>query len=53
MSPMNPLAELDQLNLEPRAKTQVAQLIQSLMEQQVRDAKLIHANCPLTHELAY
>jgi len=57
MLPMNPLAELDQLNLEPAAKTQVAALIQSLMEQQERDAKLIQAKdvkiAALTHELAY
>lgn len=54
---MNPVAELDQLSLEPSAKTQVAQLIQSLMEQQARDAKLIHTKdvkiAALTHELAY
>ena len=54
---MNPLAKLDQLNLEPAAKTEVAALIQSLMEQQARDAKLIQAKdikiAALTHELAY
>jgi hypothetical protein len=40
---MNPLAELDQLNLEPTTKTEVAALIQSLVEQVERDAKLIQA----------
>ncbi len=43
MSLMNILAELDQLNLELSARTQVAQLIQSLMEQQAQDVKLIQA----------
>jgi transposase len=54
---MNPLAKLEQLNLEPAAKTEVAVLIQSLIEQAERDAKLIHAKDikigALTHELAY
>ncbi|WP_190303184.1 hypothetical protein [Methylomonas rhizoryzae] len=36
---MNPLVKLDQLNLEPAAKTEVAALIQSLIEQAERDAK--------------
>ena len=40
---MNPLAKLDQLNLEPAAKTEVAALIQSLIEQAERDAKIIQA----------
>ena len=54
---MNPLAELDQLNLEPTTKTEVAALIQSLVEQVERDAKLIQAKDikigALTDELAY
>lgn len=54
---MNPLAKLDQLNLEPAAKTEVAALIQSLIERNKRDAKLIQAKdvkiTALTHELAY
>jgi len=54
---MNMLAKLDQLNLEPAAKTEVAALIQSLVEQAERDAKLIHAKDvkieALTFELAY
>jgi transposase len=54
---MNPLAELDQLNLEPAAKTQVAALIRSLLEQSDRDAKIIQTKdikiAALTHELAY
>ena len=54
---MNPWAELDQFNLEPVAKSQVAELIQSLLDQQARDAKLIQAKdvkiTALTHELAY
>ena len=54
---MNPLAKLDQLNLEPAAKTEVAVVMQALLEQVERDAKIIHANelkiAALTHELAY
>ena len=54
---MNPLAELDQLNLEPTTKTEVAALIQSLIEQGQRDAKIIQAKDvkieALTFELAY
>ena len=54
---MNPLAKLDQLNLEPSAKTEVAALIQSLIEQAERDAKTIQTKdvkiAALTHELAY
>lgn len=64
MTAMNPLAQLDQLNLEPAAKTEVAALIQSLIEQNERDAKVIqtkdttiHAKDvkieALTFELAY
>jgi transposase len=61
---MNSLAKLDQLNLEPAAKTEVAALIQSLIGQAERDAKTIQAKdaiinakdvkiAALTHELAY
>jgi len=54
---MNPLAKLEQLNLEPAAKTEVAALIQSLIEQAERDAKIIQAKEvkieALTYELAY
>jgi transposase len=61
---MNPLAKLDQLNLEPAAKTEVAALIQALIEQAERDTKLIRAKDTaiqakdakidaLTYELAY
>jgi transposase len=54
---MNPLAKLDQLNLEPSAKTEVAALIQALTEQAERDAKTIQSKevkiAALTHELAY
>jgi len=61
---MNTLAKLDQLNLEPTAKTEVAALIQALIEQAERDAKTIQAKdavinakdikiSALTHELAY
>jgi transposase len=61
---MNPLAKLDQLNLEPAAKTEVAVLIQALIEQAERDAKAIQAKDTaiqakdakidaLTYELAY
>jgi transposase len=54
---MNPLAKLDQLHLEPSAKTEVAALIQALIEQAERDAKAIQSKdvkiAALTHELAY
>ncbi len=61
---MNSLSKLDQLNLDPAAKTEVAALIQSLIEQAERDAKIIQAKgaiinakdvkiAALTHELAY
>ena len=53
---MNPLAKLDQLNLEPAAKTEVAALIQSLIDQAAQDAKAIQTKDlkigALTHELA-
>jgi len=41
MSPMNLLAELDQLNLEPAAKTQVAAMLQELVEQAAQAAQTI------------
>jgi hypothetical protein len=61
---MNPLARLDQLNLDPSAKTEVAALLQALMDQTAQDAQVIqtkdatiHAKDikigALTHELAY
>ncbi|WP_404357139.1 IS66 family transposase [Methylotuvimicrobium sp. KM1] len=61
---MNPLAELDQLNLEPAAKNQVAALLQALLDQAAQDAKTIEAKeadiqakdlkiGALTYELAY
>jgi transposase len=61
---MNPLAELDQLNLEPAAKTQVAAMLQALIEQTAQDAQTIAKKdvslqakdlkiAALTHELAY
>ncbi len=57
MTTMKPLAKLDQLNLEPSAKTEVAVLIQALIDQVTRDAKLIQSKdvkiAALTHELAY
>ncbi|WP_404355494.1 IS66 family transposase [Methylotuvimicrobium sp. KM1] len=61
---MNPLAELDQLNLEPAAKNHVAALLQALLDQAAQDAKTIEAKeadiqakdlkiGALTYELAY
>ena len=54
---MNPLAKLDHLNLNPAAKSEVAALIQSLLDQCERDAKTIKAKDfkieALTHELAH
>jgi transposase len=54
---MNPQAKLEQLNLEPTAKTEEAALIQSLIEQAERDAKTIQAKDvkieALIFELAY
>ena len=40
---MKYLAELDQMNLDSAAKTQVAGMLQSLLEQGQRDAKLLQA----------
>lgn len=61
---MNPLEKLEQLNLEPTAKTEVAALLQALMDQAAQDAQVIQAKeatihakdlkiGALTHELAY
>lgn len=54
---MNVLAKLDQLDLNPVAKTEVAALIQALLDQSERDAKAIQAKDlkieALTHELAH
>lgn len=55
MSAMNPLAELDQLNLDPAAKTQVAAVVQALLEQanqsvaqlQAKDAELQAKNAEI------
>jgi len=63
-SPMNPLAEIDQLDLEPAATSQVAAMLQALLDPSARDAKIIQAKdlaiqakdvkiAALTHELAY
>ncbi len=57
MQTMNPLAKLDHLDLNPAAKTQVAAMIQALLDQAKRDAKTIQAKDfkikALTHELAH
>jgi hypothetical protein len=65
IQPMNSLAELDHLNLEPAAKAQIAALIQSLLDQadhaasqlqQSKDAEIKAKDFKieaLTHELAY
>jgi len=54
---MNPLAKIDQLNLEPADKTELAAMFQTLIEQSERDARIIQAKAlkiaALTHELAY
>ena len=54
---MNPLAELDDLDLNPAAKTQMAAMIQALLDQVASDAKTIQAKDfkieALTHELAH
>lgn len=61
---MKLLAELDHLDLDPTAKSQVAALIQSLLDQAERDAALLQAKDAiikakdfkieaLTHEVAY
>jgi transposase len=61
---MNSLAKLDQLNLDPSAKTEVAALLQALMDQAAQDAQVIQPKDAtiyakdlkigaLTHELAY
>jgi hypothetical protein len=54
---MKPLAEMDNLNLDPVAKSQVAAMFQTLLAQAERDAKTIQAKDlkieALTHELAH
>ncbi len=54
---MNRLAKLDQLDLNPVAKTEVAALIQALLDQAERDAKAIQVKDikieALIHELAH
>lgn len=40
---MKSLAELDQLDLDPTAKTQIAALVQSLLDQAERDAALLQS----------
>jgi len=54
---MNPLAELDSLDIDPVAKSQVAAMFQTLLAQVERDAKTIQAKDlkieALTHELAH
>ena len=54
---MNPLAQLDQLNLDSTAKSQVVALFQTLLDQTAHDAKTIQAKDlkiqALTHELAH
>jgi transposase len=44
MSLMNPLADLDRLNLEPAAKTHIAGLLQALVDQVARDAETLQAH---------
>ena len=64
IGPMNPLAELDKINLEPAAKNQVAAMLQALLNQAAQDAESILSKdaaiqakdvkiAALTHELAY
>lgn len=54
---MNPLAQLDQLNLDSAAKSQVVALFQTLLDQAAHDAETIQAKDlkiqALTHELAH
>jgi hypothetical protein len=54
---MNPLAELDSLDIDPVAKSQVAAMFQTLLAQVERDAKTLQAKDlkieALTHELAH
>jgi transposase len=64
MRAMNPLAQIDRLNLDPTAKTQVAAVVQTLLEQAKQDAAALQAKDAeiqfkdqkiqaLTHELAH
>jgi transposase len=61
---MNTLSRLDRLNLDPTAKTQVAAIVQTLLEQAKQDAAALQAKDAeiqfkdqkiqaLTHELAH
>ncbi|MDP1663742.1 MAG: hypothetical protein Q8L79_01345 [Methylobacter sp.] len=54
---MNPLTKLEQLNLEPAAKTEVAAMLQAFLDQAIQDAKAIQTKDvkieALTFELAY
>lgn len=61
---MNPFAELDSLDLDPSAKSQVADMIRALLDQTAHDAELLHLKDAqiqakdlkieaLTHELAH
>jgi transposase len=54
---MNPLAQLDRLNLDSAAKSQVVALVQTLLDQAAHDAKTIQAKDQkiqaLSHELAH
>jgi hypothetical protein len=43
---MKTLEQLDHLNLDPAAKTQVAALIQLLLEQAEKDAQTLQAKSP-------
>lgn len=43
MLPMNPLAELAHLNLDPDAKRQVTAVVQALLEQAQQDAEILRA----------
>jgi len=53
---MNPLAKLEQLNLDTTTKTEVVALLQALIDQTTQDAKAIQTKDlkigALTHELA-
>lgn len=43
MLPMNPLAELAHLNLDPATQAQVAAVVRALLEQAQRDAEILRA----------
>jgi len=46
---MNPLAKLDQLNLDSATKTEVAAMIRALLDQAERDAVQLHAQAAEIH----